>query len=101
MVFRSLWLLLFEPVLLQTSQRRHSGITGVTLAAALVAIQVGAAVRAQALAIAAANDLHGYGQQYLFREHIRQEKAVAFEKGDLGVIQLQAKFFFPGYRLHW
>src|SRR6266478_1592070 len=45
-------------------------------------------------------DLHGYGQQHLLREHIRQEEPVALEEGDLGVVQSQANLFLPGYGLH-
>src|SRR6266446_7698057 len=57
-------------------------------------------MRAEALAVAAADDLHGYGQQHLLGEHIRQEEPVALEEGDLGVVQFQANLFLPGYGLH-
>src|SRR5205085_12592197 len=48
-------LLFFQPVLLETRERGQAGIRGVGLAAALLVVQVGAAIRAQPPAIALAN----------------------------------------------
>lgn len=56
------WLLLLEPVLPDSSQRRQAGICGVGLAAAILGVQIRAALRTQAAAIAAANHFHRQSQ---------------------------------------
>src|SRR5271156_3946464 len=71
-------LLLFEPVLLQT----------------------GAAMRAEAAAIAAADDLHGKGQIHLLGQNVGEEEAVAFKEGDLGIVQIQVEFLVHGHGSH-
>ena len=56
-------------------------------------------MRTQAPAVAAADGLHGDRQENLLGQHVGQKQAVAFEEGDLGVVQLQAELFLPGDRL--
>src|SRR5271156_5890304 len=89
-------LLLFEPVLLQTGQRGKPGVGGMLFAAAFFVIQVGAAMRAEAAAIAAADDLHGKRQIHLLGQNIGEEQAVTFEERDFSVVQIQVDFFVHG-----
>src|SRR6202451_4089759 len=93
-------LLLFEPVLLQTGQRGKPGVGGMLFTAAFFVIQIGAAMGAEAAAIAAADDLHGEGEIYLFSQNIGQETAAPFEEGDFGVVQIPGKFLVPGHGSH-
>lgn len=97
MVFRLGFLLLFEPVLFQTRQRRHTWIGCVTFTAAFLVIQIHSALRTKTAAIAAANRLHGQSQKDLFGQNVCQEHAFALEKRNFGVVQLQAFFFFLGH----
>ena len=73
MVFPSLSLLFLEPVLLETCQRRYARVRRKGFAAALIGVQVGAAVRAKAAAIARADDLHWQREVDLFGEHIGEK----------------------------
>ena len=57
-------------------------------------------MRAEAAAIAAANDLHGKRQIHLFGQNVRQEQAVAFKEGNFSVIQIQMKFLVHGHGCH-
>src|SRR6202451_3200922 len=93
-------LLLFEPVLLQTGQRGEPGVGGMLFAAAFFVVQIGAAMRAEAAAIAAANDLHGQSQVHLLGQNIGKEQAVTFEEGDFGIVQIQVKFLVHGHGSH-
>src|SRR5277367_2542265 len=90
-------LLLFEPVLLQTGQR---GVGCMLFAAAFFVIQVGAAMRAEAAAIAAADDLHGKRQIHLLGQNIGEEQAVTFEERDFSVVQIQVEFLVHGHGSH-
>src|SRR5437763_15763222 len=89
-------LLFFQPVLLETRERGQAGIRGVGLAAALLVVQVGAAIRAQPPAIALANGFDGKRQKHLLFQHVRQEKAISFVKSDLRIIILQPVFAMLG-----
>ena len=100
MVFHNVLLLLFEPVLLEASQRGESGIGRMRLAAALVGVQVGSAMGAEAPAITAANRLHRERQEDLFGKHVGQEKAVALVERDSRIVQLQAELLVPADRAH-
>ena len=71
------------------------------LAAAFLVIQIGATVRAETAAIAAADDFHRQREIYLFGEDVREEQAVTFEEGDFGVVEIQVKFFINRDGGHW
>src|SRR6202050_1366200 len=93
-------LLLFEPVLLETGQRGEPGVRGMLFTTAFFVIQIGAAMGAEAAAIAAADDLHGEGAVYFLGQNIGQKQAVTFEEGDFGVVQIQVKFLVHGHGSH-
>ncbi len=97
MVFRLGFLLLFEPVLFQTRQRRHTRIACVTFTAAFLIIQIHSALGTQPPAIAAANRLHRQSQEDLLGQNIGQEHSFALEKRYFGVVELQALLFFLGH----
>ena len=88
MVFRLGFLLLFEPVLFQTRQRRRAWIGCVTFTAAFLVVQIHSTLGTQPAAIAAADRLHRQSQKDLFRQHIGQKHSFAFEKCDFGVVEL-------------
>jgi len=94
MVFCSGFLLLFEPVLFQTRQRRYAWIGCVTFTAAFFVVQIHPALGTQAAAIATADRLHRQSQEDLFGEDIGQEHSFAFKKRNFGVVQFQALLFF-------
>ena len=85
--------MLFEPVLLEPGERGKPGIGTVLLAAAFFVVEVGAAVRAKATAIAAADHLHGNREVDLLGQNVREEQALALEEGYLGIVQIQVKLF--------
>ena len=97
MVFRLGFLLLFEPVLLQTRQRRRTRIGCVTFTAAFLVIQIHSALGTQPPAIAAADRLHGQSQEDLFGQHIGEEHPFAFKERNFRVVQLQTLLFFLGH----
>ena len=97
MVFRLGFLLLFEPVLFQTRQRRRTRIGCVTFTAAFLVIQIHSALGTQPAAIAAADRLHRQSQEDLLGQNIGQEHSLALEKGDFGVVKLQTLLFFLGH----
>ena len=47
---------------------------------------------AKAAAIARADHLHGQREVHLLGQNVGQKQAVAFEEGDLGVVQIQVDF---------
>jgi len=98
MVFRLGFLLFFEPVLFQTRQRRGAWIDGVTFTTTFLIIQIHAALGTKAAAIAAADGLHRHSQQNLFGQNVGEEHALALEKRDFRVVQLQTLLFFLGHR---
>ena len=87
MVFRLGFLLLFEPVLFQTRQRRSTRIGYVTFTAAFLIIQIHAALGTKPPAIAAADRLHGQGQENLFGQDIGEEHALSLEERDFRVVE--------------
>jgi hypothetical protein len=97
MVFRLGFLLLFEPVLFQTRQRRRAWIGCVTFTAAFLVVQIHSALGAQPPAIASADRLHRQSQEDLFGQNIGQEHSFALEKRDFGVVELQTLLFFLGH----
>jgi hypothetical protein len=97
MVFPLGFLLLFEPVLFQTRQRRRAWIGCVTFTAAFLVIQIHAALGTQPPAIATTDRLHGQSQEDLFGENIGQKHSLAIEKRDFGVVEPQALLFFLGH----
>jgi hypothetical protein len=94
MVFCSGFLLLFEPVLFQTRQRRYAWIGCVTFTAAFLVVQIHPALGTQAAAIAAADRLHRQSQEDLFGENIGQEHSFSFKKRNFRVVQFQTLLFF-------
>jgi hypothetical protein len=97
MAFRLGFLLLFEPVLFQTRQRRRAWIDCVTFTAAFLVIQIHSALGTQPPAIASADRLHWQSQEDLLGHNVGQEHSFAFEKRDFGVVELQALLFFLGH----
>src|SRR5580698_6956045 len=93
MGFRPCKLLFFEPVLLQARERSQPWIRRVGFTAALLVIQVSAAIWAQAPAVTLANDLQGERQKHLFSKNIGQKEAVTFKKANFGVVVLKPVFF--------
>src|SRR6266700_1946612 len=85
-------LLFFQQVLFDACERSQAGIRGVGLAAALLVVQVGAAIWAQPPAVALANGLNGKRQQHLLFQHVRQEKAISLIKADICIVILQPVF---------
>src|SRR5947208_15219649 len=69
-------LLFFQPVLLETRERGQAGIRGVGLAAALLVVQVGAAIRAQPPAIPLATGLYGKLQKHLLFQYLQHDNAI-------------------------
>ncbi|MFY9528608.1 MAG: hypothetical protein WBC04_19075 [Candidatus Acidiferrales bacterium] len=67
-------------------------------ASAFVVVQVDAALRAKAPAIAAAYHLHWQREIDLLGQDVSEEQAVAFEKPYLGVIHVQMNFVLAGKR---
>src|SRR5215831_258275 len=66
-----------------------------SLAPALFVIQVRAARRTQAPAVAAANSLHRNREQYLFRQHVGEEQPITLVEADVGLKILEAFLFRP------
>ncbi len=97
MVFRLGFLLLFEPVLFQTRQRRHTRIGCVTFTAAFLVIQIHSALGTQSAAVAAADRLHRQCQKDLLGQNIGQKHSFALEKRNFGVVKLQTLLFFLGH----
>ena len=97
MVFRLGFLLLFEPVLFQTRQRRRAWIDCVTFTAAFLVIQIHSTLGTQPAAIAAADRLHRQSQEDLFGQNIGQKHSFALEKRNFSVVELQTLLFFLGH----
>jgi hypothetical protein len=97
MVFPLGFLLLFEPVLFQTRQRRCAWIGCVTFTPAFLVIQIHATLGTQAPAIATADRLHRQSQEDLLGQDIGQKHPFTLEKCDFGVVELQALLFFLGH----
>jgi len=97
MVFRLGNLLLFEPVLFQTRQRRHTWIGCVTFTAAFLVIQIHSTLGTQPAAIAPADRFHRQSQENLLGQNIGQEHSLALKKRNFGIVELQALLFFLGY----
>jgi hypothetical protein len=96
MVFRLGFLLLFEPVLFQTRQRRRAWIGCVTFTAAFLVIQIHSTLGTKPAAIAAADCLHRQSQEDLFSQNVGQEHALALKERDFGIVELQTLLFFLG-----
>ena len=60
-------------------------------AAAFFVVEVRTAVRAKPAAIAAADDLHGDREIHLLGQHVGEEKPIALEERDFGVVEVQVK----------
>jgi hypothetical protein len=89
MAFPPRFLLLFEPVLLQTRQGRHTRVRNVGFTAAFLVVQVHTALGAKSPAIAAADDFHRQRQKHLFGQDISQEQSFPLEKSDFRVVELE------------
>src|SRR5208282_766892 len=70
------------------------------LAVAILVVQVGAALRAQAPAIAPADGLHGDGQVHLLGQGIGEEEAGAFEESHFRLFFVQLDLLFGADRVH-
>ena len=70
MVFPLGFLLLFEPLLLQTRQGRHARVRDVDFTAAFLVVQIDSALRAKSPAIAAADNFHRQREEHLFGQDV-------------------------------
>lgn len=71
------------------------------LAAAFIVIQIYAAMRAKAAAIAAADYFHGNRQIHLLGQDIRQEESLAFEERDVRIVEIEVELLILVHGGHW